>query len=69
MRAAGGVAGIGLGLAGLDYFTPERQEVAKMAWHHGLGAVSLGAFLSGAFAVIPAYQAARLDPIEALKAE
>jgi putative ABC transport system permease protein len=70
LGAAGGVAGVGIGLGGVYYLKQMTgSDVARMSWLHCLAAVAVGAAISAAFAAVPAWQASRLDPVEALKAE
>lgn len=67
---AGGLAGIALGTAGLDYLAKNSdRDIAKLAWYHGLISMAVAAAVSAAFSLYPAYQASRLDPVEALKSE
>ena len=70
LGAAGGVAGVGLGLVGVWYLKKMTdKDLAHMTWLHCLAVVGVGALVSAAFAAVPAWQASRLDPVEALRAE
>ncbi len=68
---AGGVAGVALGLVGVQYLksVSERPSMVQLAWPQLVLVVAIGALVSAAFAAAPAWQASRLDPVEALKAE
>lgn len=70
LGVAGGLAGVALAAGGLRVLESwGEREVAAIAWYHCLGAVGLGAGVSAVFALFPAYQAAQLDPVEALRSE
>ena len=71
LGAAGGVAGVALGLGGVKWLSGlgGSRDLAQVSWMHCVEGVVLAAFVSAAFALIPAYRASRLDPVEALKAE
>ena len=70
LGAAGGVAGVGLGLVGVYYLKQMTdRDLAHMTWLHCLAVVAVGALISAVFAAVPAWQASRLDPVEAIKSE
>ncbi|MBI3288179.1 MAG: ABC transporter permease [Elusimicrobia bacterium] len=67
----GGVAGVVLGLSGIQWLSglSGSRDLAQVTWLHCAEVIALAALVSAAFALIPAYRASRLDPVEALKAE
>jgi len=66
---AGGVAGAALGAAGVKYLAPSTDHPLTVSPVH-VAAALLVALLTGfLFALYPAYQASRFDPIEALRYE
>ena len=66
----GGIAGIGLGLSGIRYLSDEGPEtVAALLWWHFPATLAISAGTALLFALYPAYQASRLDPVEALRYE
>lgn len=71
LGAAGGVAGVALGLGGIRWLSglSGSRNVAEITWAQCAQGILLAALVSAAFALIPAYRASRLDPVEALKAE
>jgi len=71
LGGAGGVAGVGLGLGGVKWLSGlgGSRDLAQVTWIHCAEVIVLAALVSAAFALIPAYGASRLDPVEALKAE
>jgi len=71
LGAAGGLAGVALGLGGLKWLATlgGTRDVAEITWTQCAEGIALAAFVSAAFALVPAYRASRLDPVEALKAE
>lgn len=71
LGAAGGVAGVALGLVGLQWLSglAGSRDVAEITWAQCAQGILIASLLSAAFALIPAYRASRLDPVEALKAE
>ncbi len=71
LGAAGGVAGVALGLGGIQWLSGlgGSRDLAQVTWLQCAEGVALAALVSAVFALMPAYQASRLDPVEALKAE
>ncbi len=71
LGAAGGVAGVSLGLGGVKWLSTlgGMRKLAEITWLQCAEGIVLAALISAAFALIPAYRASRLDPVEALKAE
>jgi putative ABC transport system permease protein len=65
----GGVVGAGLGIAAVTYLSPRSDRMAEISALHVIGAMALAAVTSFFFALYPAYQAAKLDPIESLHYE
>ncbi|MBI3300289.1 MAG: ABC transporter permease [Elusimicrobia bacterium] len=66
----GGIAGIGLGLSGIRYLSDDGAEtVAALLWWHFPATLAISAGTALLFALYPAYQASRLDPVEALRYE
>ncbi len=70
LGVAGGLAGIALGWWAIDYLAKTSdRDIAKLAWHHGLSAMGAAVAVCALFSLYPAYQASRLDPVEALRSE
>ncbi|UPT75656.1 MAG: ABC transporter permease [Elusimicrobiota bacterium] len=71
LGAAGGLAGVGLGLGGVKWLSGlgGTRDLAQPTVLHCLGVVALASAVSAGFALVPAWRASRLDPVEALKAE
>ncbi|MDE2292174.1 MAG: ABC transporter permease, partial [Elusimicrobia bacterium] len=64
----GGVAGTGLGLAGIRYLADDGAEtLAALLWWHLPATLAISVGAAVIFALYPAYQASRLDPVEALR--
>ncbi len=67
---AGGLAGVGLGVYGIETLAKQAErDVADLAWYHAAAMVALSSAVAAAFAAYPAWQASRLDPVEALREE
>ncbi|MFH1725456.1 MAG: ABC transporter permease [Elusimicrobiota bacterium] len=71
LGALGGVAGIGLGLTGINYLDPQEgtEIIAALEWWHFLATLGIAAGAGLIFSAFPAYQASRLDPVQALRYE
>lgn len=66
----GGVAGSAIGVAGLKWLVDERDRVMEaLAWWHFPATLLISIGTALIFAIYPAYQASRLDPVEALRYE
>ncbi|MDD5630357.1 MAG: ABC transporter permease [Elusimicrobia bacterium] len=68
LGSLGGVAGAGLGIAAVTYLGREDRMAQISAWHVA-AAMGIAALVAFFFALFPAYQAAKLDPIESLHYE
>ena len=67
---AGGIAGVALGWAGTAYLHRDAErELASITWYHLVAVVLIGVVASAAFSLVPAWRAAQLDPVEALRSE
>jgi len=70
LGTCGGVAGIGLGLAGLRYLVEDGTEkIQSLHWWHFPATLAISAAVGFLFSLYPAHTAARLDPVEALRYE
>ena len=69
LGAVGGLAGVSLGATAVVYLSPRADRMAEISAWHALGALLIAAAAALLFALYPAYQASRLDPIEALRYE
>jgi putative ABC transport system permease protein len=66
----GGVAGTALGLGGISYLTAHTdRDVASLTWYHMVGALGISAATGLLFSLYPAWKAATLDPVDALRNE
>ncbi len=65
----GGVAGTALGALGLTYLAPADDMTLKISAVHVAASVLIALATGFLFALYPAYQASRFDPIEALRYE
>ncbi|MBI5242887.1 MAG: ABC transporter permease [Elusimicrobia bacterium] len=65
----GGGAGAGLGIAAVTYLAPRADRMEQISAAHVAAAMALAAATAFLFALYPAYQAAKLDPIESLHYE
>lgn len=66
---AGGVAGAALGIVSLKYIAPETDHPLHISALHVAAAIAVALATGFLFALWPAYQASRFDPIEALRYE
>jgi putative ABC transport system permease protein len=67
---AGGLAGVALGIVGIDKLAKgTERDVADLAWYHAAAMVLLSSAVAAAFASYPAWRASQLDPMEALREE
>ena len=65
----GGITGAGLGIAGVAYLSPRADRMAEISAVHVAAAIAIAALTAFFFALYPAYQAAKLDPVESLHYE
>ncbi|MBI4387146.1 MAG: ABC transporter permease [Elusimicrobia bacterium] len=67
---AGGLAGVGLGYAGVAYLGRDTErDLTTLTWYHMAAVILIGVAVSCISALYPAKQAAALDPVTALKDE
>lgn len=71
LGAAGGVMGVVLGYYGIEWLSKQggQRDIAHLTITHAVGAVISGTAVAALFALLPSLSAARLDPVEALRAE
>ncbi|MCX5794513.1 MAG: ABC transporter permease [Elusimicrobia bacterium] len=69
LGSLGGVAGAGLGIAAVTYLAPREDRMQQISSVHVAAAMGIAALVAFFFALYPAYQAAKLDPIESLHYE
>ena len=69
LGSLGGLAGAALGIAAVTYLAPSEERMAQISAVHILSAMAIAAATAFIFALYPAYQASRLDPIESLHYE
>jgi putative ABC transport system permease protein len=66
----GGVAGSALGLWGIDFLSRHSdRDLTKLTWYHVLAALGIAGATGFFFSLFPAWKAATLDPVEALRNE
>jgi putative ABC transport system permease protein len=66
----GGLAGTALGMGGIAYLAAHTdQDVASLTWYHMVGALVIAGATGLLFSLYPAWKAATLDPVEALRNE
>ncbi len=70
LGALGGVAGIAMGLVGIEKLSKDGADKleALLAWHY-LATLGISVFAGFIFSLYPAYQASKLDPVQALRNE
>ena len=67
----GGVAGSALGSGGISYLSSHTDwdDIASLTWYHLAAALAIAGATGFIFALYPAWKAASLDPVEALRNE
>lgn len=65
----GGLAGVGLGYVMLNYMKGDQLSLEHMQWWVPLASLTIAALAGFLSALYPAWSAARMDPIEALRYE
>ena len=67
----GGAAGAALGVGGISYLASHTdwEDIASLTWYHIVAALALAGATGFFFSLYPAWKAATLDPVEALRNE
>lgn len=69
LALAGGAAGTGLGFLAVRYLSPDLDDMAAIGLVQIAAALGIAVGTGFLFSLFPAYQASKLDPIEALRYE
>ena len=70
MSVLGGVAGIALGASAVEFLRTNMSDFSpEFSWTAGIIGFGFSVFIGIVAGIYPAIQAARLDPIEALRYE